>query len=94
MTDSKMRAPSRALQRTSKPQLLKLSPGPANSYQHDSIDCIGAMREAAKFFVQQALEASDQKTARKAARDAKRVIKALARYRRLEQTYRRLHARG
>jgi hypothetical protein len=78
---NKTQTPSRALQQIDKPPLLKLTPEPANTYQHASIDCLGAMREAAKFFIQQALEAPDEKTARRAAREAKRVLKALARYR-------------
>jgi hypothetical protein len=38
------------------------------------------MKEAAKFFLQQAMEASDEKAAKRAARHAKRTFKILARY--------------
>ena len=44
-----------------------------------------------KFFLRRATEASDEKVAKKFARDADRALKALARY---HPFYNRLHRRG
>ena len=85
--------PSRALQQIGKLSLPVPTPE-VKCPEHGSIDCLGALEEAARFFLRQALEAADEKMAKKAAREAKRLIKTLARYRLLEHTYRRIRIRS
>jgi hypothetical protein len=48
--------------------------------QHTSIDCLDVMEEVTKFFLRRAIEASDEKVAKRFARDAHRALKTLARY--------------
>jgi hypothetical protein len=77
---TKTQVPSRAPQQVSKLRQSEPTPGPARGHDHASIDCLGAMEEAMLFFREQALQASDAKTAKKFARDADRIFKMLARY--------------
>ena len=58
---------------------------------NEDVDCLHIMQECMKFFLRRATEASDEKVAKKFARDADRALKALARY---HPFYNRLHRRG
>jgi hypothetical protein len=82
------RTSGRALQQASNLRLSAPQPEPAKSLEHASIDCLDAMEEATKFFIKQAMQASDETTAKRSARDANRTIRILAQYHPLWYAYR------
>jgi len=79
----------RAFVQASKPRLSAPSSEPEMA--NEDVDCLHIMQECMKFFLRRATEASDEKAAKKFARDAHRALKALARYHPL---YNRLYRRG
>ena len=83
---TKTHTAKRAVVQASKPRL-SVMPEMAN----EDVDCLHIMEEAMKFFLRRAVEASDEKVAKKFARDAHRALKALARYHPL---YNRLWRKG
>ncbi len=80
-----------ALKQASKPRLSAAPSEPEVGKEHASIDCIAVMEEMMQFFLQGAIETSDEEAAKKLAKDANRAFKALARYHPL---YNRLWRRG
>jgi hypothetical protein len=55
-------------------------------HEHASIDSLDVLEEAMKFFLRRAIEASDEKAAKRFARDADRALKTLALYHPLPST--------
>ena len=74
-------ATKRAVKQARKPRLSAPPSEPEMANQHTSIDCLDVMEEVTKFFLRRAIEASDEKVAKRFARDAHRALKTLARYR-------------
>ena len=67
---TKTHTAKRAVVQASKPRL-SVMPEMAN----EDVDCLHIMEEAMKFFLRRAVEASDEKVAKKFARDAHRRLK-------------------
>jgi hypothetical protein len=70
----------RAAKQARKPRLSAPPSLPEMAHQDASVDCLNVMEEAMKFFLRKAIEASDEKVAKRFAREADRALKALARY--------------
>ena len=70
----------RAAKQARNPRLSAPPSLPEMAHEGASVDCLDIIEEAMKFFLRRAIEASDEKAAKRFARDADRALKALARY--------------
>jgi hypothetical protein len=75
--------------RKSRPSAPASEPQRANEYAW--IDCVAVMEEMMRFLLRRAIKASDEKVAKRLAKDANRAFKGLARYHPL---YNRLWRKG
>ena len=77
---TKAHTAKRAFKQSNKPRLSALPSEPEMAREHASIDCLDVLEDAMTFFLQRASEASDEKAAKRFARDADRALKTLALY--------------
>ena len=77
---TKAHTAKRAFKQSNKPRLSALPSEPEMVHEHASIDSLDVLEEAMKFFLRRAIEASDEKAAKRFARDADRALKTLALY--------------
>ena len=77
---TKAHTAKRAFKQSNKPRLSASPSEPEMVHEHASIDSLDVLEEAMKFFLRRAIEASDEKAAKRFARNADRALKTLALY--------------
>ncbi len=83
--------PTKRAKNLNKRELSAAPPKPEVANHQVCYDPVAVMEDVMKFFLQRAIETSDEEAAKKLAKDANRAFKALARYHPL---YNRLWRRG